>query len=580
MRATPFVPVLLVLAACHNDADLIGWQPPVITIDSPAYGAFLGWDGIDVVGHVSPAMSSVKIDGEWVPVAADGSFTAHREFTARYHVLDVQAGSGPQLARVRVPVFDGHNPVENWPGGVTLRVTPDGLQRLGDNLGALVDATGWDTQIASVLPAINTAQLTLTPNGVTHDPSAVVLNPTMGGINAGISLRNLQLNYLMGIDLFGTPIQAPVEIAFSNVQITALAVPAVDDAGMLTLAMNNAAIDMGEPTVNISGINDFGILEFLVGLILDYIVEPLGAGILDLAVSQIGTLELGGPFAFSTDLLGTQIDVRLSDIHGDPFGLGGGIGVGLNEPAPVGPLSIPTPIARAEPEHLQLGVHEGLLQLAMDGLGVTSLLKQDIQLAGPLGEVLGAGIRALPGADTMPFGDGFCLALDPNPQLQPKAAQVVRMSANGVQPLATLYLPDLGVNASVLQGGFCTPWLQASMVGQIDLVIRHGTAIGVDIHFPEGAVLYYGATSEWDEAAVIAGLSSFIEGAVGLFGGSLEFDLADILGGLSGGTGTDPLSALFGDIAPQIITSEPLVGADGQPVEGMAQIGLQLWATE
>ena len=173
------------------------------------------------------------------------------------------------------------------------------------------------------------------------------------------------------------------------------------------------------------------------------------------------------------------------------------------------------------------------------------------------------------------MGEGWCLALNPNPQQQAEPAQVVRVSTDGIAPIATMFLPDLGVNVGVVQGGVCTPWLDASVAAEIGLVVR-GTTVSVDIGFVDGAVLQYHALGDWDETEVITGLNGFLSGAMGLLGGQLSFDLADLLGGLTVDPSQDPYGLMQG-LAPSVIDAEPLVGDNGQPVEGMAQIDVRLW---
>lgn len=567
-RVVPLIPILAL--SCRSEHGLVAADLELV-LDSPTYGAFLGEGPIQVLGRVSPASAVVKVEGERVPVSPDGKFVANVPFARRYHIVDVEAAWGDDLQRVRVPVFDGHDPMDTWPGGVTMRLTPAGLAHMGEGLGAVVDATGWDTMLAGALPVIDTDMFDLVPTGVTHDPTVVELLPAEGGVDTAISLRQVMVGYDVTFTVWGLAWTAPMQIGFGEIALGALAVPAVDDDGMLSIGLTQSTIRLDDPDITIDGIDGW-LLELLVEGVMDWIVEPLGELLLDLVLGSFGTIPLGGPYAFETDLMGMSLDMRLSEVYGDLDGLGAGLGVGIDAPAIVGPLGIPAPpgyLESAPVVHAALGLHEGLLQSALS-TGILDMLTQEIQLGGMFGEVIGGGIRALPGGHTAPAGDGWCLAIQPNP------AQVVRL-AEGTNPLAVLYLPDMGVNVGIVQGGSCTTWLEASVAAEIGLDVKDGTKIGVDVGFVEGAVLEYGATSDWEEQEVVDGLLGFLGGAMSLLGGMVEFDLADMMGGFGGSGSDDPLSAALGDLQPQIVGSHALIGDDGAPIEGMYAVELQLW---
>jgi hypothetical protein len=567
------VPIVVFLASCASDQGLVLADPVSLVIDSPTYGEFLGDGPIEVVGHVTPTYAVVKVEGQQVAVDRDGRFTASIPFEDRYRIIDAEAAAAGTYQRVRVPVFDGADPVLSWPGAITLRVTPDGLTHIGDALGAVIDATGWADMLAAALPTIGQSGFELVPVGITHSPSAVVLTPATGGVDTAIALRDVTVHYQVSVDIFGQGYSAPVDIGFGTIAIGALAVPAVDDAGLLSITLTNAAVSLDDPHIEVFGVDSW-LVDLIVGAVADWVVEPIGELIVDLALGSFGTIPLGGPFAFSQDLVGTPIDIRLAEVWGDTQGLGAGLGVGIGEPAPTGHLQVPVPGAEAAPVHLAIGLHEGLLQTVLAG-GVLDMLTQDIQLPGTIGELIGNGVRNLPGGDSAPAGDGWCLALHPgSAEHVADPAEVVRLQ-EGVAPFATLYLPDLDVSIGISQGGVCTPWLEASMAAKIGLVVDDGTKISVDIGFVEGAVTSYAATSDWEEGEVIAGLSTFLNGAMGLLGGMVSFDLADLTG-VSVDPSTDPLGVL-GDLSPAIVSSTPMTDAQGVPVDGMYSIGIQLW---
>ena len=569
MRARALVVFGLAGMGCHNDQGLAPAEVVSLSITSPTYGQFLGEGPIEVQGKVTPAVAYVKVEGEPVDVSADGTFTASLPFEKRYRVVDVEATAGNTYTRARVPVFDGQDPVETWPGAITVRLTPAGLERLGEMMGETIDASGWDATVAASMPPLDLGGLALTPAGITHDPTVVKLLPAIEGLDAAVSLQNVVAHYDLTVDFFGTVYTDTVSIGFGNVDIGAVALPELDADGMVSLTLTDPSIDFGEPIVELGSLDGW-LLELVVGGISDYLVEPLGDLMLDAVLSSYGSIDLGGPYEFGTDLMGTPIEIALADVYGDPAGLAMGLGVGLGEDAPQ-TIAIPAPVGRDEADiHAAIGLHEGLLQ-SMLGSQIDDLLSQDIVLEGSLGELIGAGVRNLPGGETAPMSDGWCLTLKPQP------ARVARLQ-DGIDPLAVLYLPDLEVDISTLQLGVCEPWLVASVATEVGIAVdEDGHTIGIDMNFAEGAILSYGATSDWNEQEVVDGLLGFLQGAMGLMGGMLEFDIADFTGGMGSGESGDPLSGAFGEISPRIRYSEPLVWPDGSTSDGLYSVGLQLW---
>lgn len=573
------LPVLAFLAACRTNDGTEAYAPPQIVLDSPTYGSFHGDGPVQVRGHIEPRRAlyggiEVKVQGEPVTLGPDGTFAADIAFERRWNVIEVEASHGPHLARERVPVFDGHDPLATWPGGATARLTPAALDVLGARLGGLIDATGWDAQIASALPTIQGTGFSLVPTGIHHAPTEVVLAPDLTGIHVGARIPDITLDYVATITWMNAPLEIPVAIGVDEVRVTLLATPTIDDQGVLVLGLGEPQVAIGEPIVQVLDA-DFEFLEGLLALAVDGMVAPLADTLAQSLSGQLQDVTLGGPFAFDTELMGTPVALSLSELYTDPAGVGAGLGLGIGDAAPAEEFDLPAPVSTAADVHLALGVHEAVFGLALDQLGVLDQLSQDLQLPGTIGEVIGMGIRGLPGGDSAPEGEGWCLALDPNPQDQPEPAQVVRISTDGLDPLATMYLPDLGVSVGIVQGGSCTPWLTASVGAEIGIVVRD-TTVSVDFAFVDGAVLDYAATTPWTEDEVIVGLNSYLNGAMGLLGGQLSFDLADLLGGLQIDPAQDPFGLTEG-LSPALVGAGPLLGRDGQPVEGMAQLDLRLW---
>jgi hypothetical protein len=158
--------------------------------------------------------------------------------------------------------------------------------------------------------------------------------------------------------------------------------------------------------------------------------------------------------------------------------------------------------------------------------GLGDALAFDLPLAGPTGEILGAGLRALPGGEQVPpDAEGFCLSLHGGEH------RVVRMEQGTGTPLARVWLPDLAVDLQVMRGGVCGPWLATAVSASLDLDVD-GTRVAARPAIHAVHVLAYAAEgARWDETAVA--VADLVDGLVGLAAGQLAFDLAD-LGGPTG----------------------------------------------
>ena len=556
----------LLLVGCRSEGQLSLLDPEVrLDILSPEYGEFMGDEAVLVSGVVSPAMARVYVEGEEVVVDDDGGFVAELPVGHSYRNIDVTAFLQGASDRARVPVFDGRPPAETWPGGATLRLTPQMLSQIGESLGGEIDALGWEDQILQLIPTVPIQGFELVPQGVSHDPTVVVLEPTDGGIDVGILFSNVTIDFITEIDLGGFVIPVPVAIGIEEVRITALAVPEVDEEGMLSLTLSNADVVMGDPIVDVL-LFDMQFLEPILQQAGGFL-EPIGELLLGGVVDLIGTIPLGGPYAFDTELMGTAVEARLSDVYGEVEGVGAGLGIGIDEPALMGPLPMPTPVDYREEVHLAVGLHEGLLDVMVEQSGVIDMLSQDLELPGLAGDLIGNAITNLPGGGDAPEGEGWCLKLDPG------TARVVRLQT-GIEPMAELYLPDVLVNIGVKNGSSCDPWLTASMAFEVGLEVKNGTKIGMALEAPEGIILDYRTTDAWDEAEVVAELGSFLESSMGLLGGQISFDLADLTGGLGQTAGTG-IPGLDG-IEPRIIGCEPLLDEDGRHPEGLYSVSLSL----
>ncbi len=536
-----------------------------LELTSPEYGVFLGDDAAVVTGRVSPAGAKLYVDGEPAQFGEGGAFEISLPMDGLdYRMIEVEASLGQQSARYRVPVFSGHDPLESWPGAATARLTTTGLDRLGETLGAIIDASGWDTQIMDAIPTVDTDYVDFYPLEVAHEPTVVLLSPDDSGIAAQLLMDNVSLE--LEVNAFDGLIVVPISIGFDQVTVDALVQLELDADDMLSLIISQASIDLGAAKFDFGGL-DGTVLELVVDAITG-VVEPLSDYLLKYLLDQYGVVELGGPLSFETDLLGTSLAASVADLHTDVEGIGAGLGIGINEPAPTGSLAVPVPgeADGAAGAQATLAVHEGLFQLLLSDSLIDMLGSLD--LSGTYGALLGGFVTALPGGDQAP-DDGWCIDIEPG------TAMVVRMK-DDVAPLAQLHMPDFVITAGT--GSACDPWLQTSLELNLDIGVVDGSVIDLAVDVPDGAVLYYGADEgTWDEDEVVAGMGTMMSSLVGLVGGLVDLDLNSLIGGLSSGDPADPMTAALSNMNIQITDSRKLYNDDGTWTEGLYVLSADVW---
>jgi len=565
------LPLLTSLLACRSSDYGLTQQTLDLEVTSPQYGVFLGEDEALVTGAVSPAAAHVLIEGQEVQIGEGGAFSLSLPMDGLdYRMIDIEASMGAQYQRERVPVFSGHNPADTWPSAATARLTTDGLDHLGQAVGAMVDATGWDTMIASAIPSLYTDYVDIYATGVTHEPTIAYLTPSADGIATQLVISNVSLG--IEINALDGWFVVPIDLGFKQITMDLNMLPELDADGMLSLVVGDAAIDIGAAQFEIGAL-DGAILELVTDAITSFIA-PLGDLILGYVLDSYGTIELGGPLAFQTDLLGTSLSADVSDLFTDTQGLGAGLGIGINAEAPTTAPTIPTPGESDGLDGAQasVAVHEGALQLLLQDSLVSMLGSLD--LGGMFGNIIGAGITALPGGDQAPSSDGWCIDLDPG------TATVVRMKES-TEPLAQLHMPDFRFKAGVQNGSSCEDWIDASLELTIDLGFTDGTKLALGVEVPDGALLYYGADADtYTEDEVVAGLGTYMGTMIDLAGGFLDLDLGSLVGGLGSTDPTNPLAGVLGNLSPKITDSRKLYNDDGSWTEGLYVLSMQLWADE
>jgi hypothetical protein len=559
------LPLLALLLSCDSGSFRIPDAPLVLEVTSPdplAEGAvFTGSDAVRVTGRVNLPNAVVTVENREVVVGSDGTFDVEVPISGAYRNIDVRAFYRDEQLRERIPVFSGTDPLDAWPGGIGVRITPRLFEPIADSLATQIDETGWAEQLLGLLGGgIDTDTFRLVPTELRHRPAEVELVPDADGVQLVLRIRDITLELDAGFELNGTFIDAPSEVGFEELLIVARANVVADANGFLTLDIGTADVELSDPVLQL-GPFDGGLVDFVVQLIGD-LITGIGDFALDLLLGIVGDVPLGGPFAFELDLLGEPLEVSLESLDTDPDGVTIDLGLGLGTPVP-DPLVVHRPtLEEGGPQaDIALTIHEGLFASLVDS-ELLDLLAQDLELGGVLGLGVGLVFENLPGGDTAPEADAWCIAVDPGD------ARSARMNGS-LSDFATMYLPDLQIEVGITHDGIdCDPWLDATLAVEAGFV-ADGSALELDLSIPDGAVTFYAAEGAYDEQEVVQGLGGLFDVILPLLGGALSFDLADLLGG--------------GELIPGVETSEPrLTGvyaiedAEGVPVPGLYAVGLDL----
>jgi hypothetical protein len=560
--------MLFFLLACNPGGTVLTVPPAetnvpdlpelLLTVSEPLAYDFVG-NEVTVAGNVTDPNAIVWVEGQRVQVGSAGAFRVTVPVSGLQRTIDVEAAHPDVHLRQRIPVLSGSDPLETWPGALTMRFTPTGVDHLAELVEeqiVLLDIVG---QLSAALPDISVGGFSATSKGISHWPIQTTMVPGPDGLDLQISVRNLELAYEV---VSGTFLgDGDVVLGFDTLVLGLTVEPSIDSTGILALEVTDTVLTLSDPTFSLGG-SSSPALETLLNGAIGGVVGFL-EGALDGIVSSFGRIELLGPINFDFDLLGTPIGLSVDNLATDDEGIAAVIGVDLGTGAQ-STLRVPS-VAEVGPRpDLAIAVHEGLFQplLASD---ILDLLEQDIQLGGLFGEILGAPIQALPGGTDVPEErDGWCIALSVG------EGRIVRMG-DGIAPLATIVLPevhvDVGISTPTEQ---CMDWLDLTLALEADLAVTSGTKLGIDLRVVDGAVDAYATTDDWEEQGVVEGLGSLISALTTLLGGSLEIDLADLLGG-TGATG-----ALAG-LNLTILDSIPAENLDGEPIEGLRMITLSLW---
>lgn len=564
----PLLPLLL-LAGCSETGILENYEVPELTFswDEPVYGAFVG-DAAVVRGHATPG-AVVVVEGAQVPLADDGSFSVPIPVDRPYRILEVSADLYGQHAEDRRPVFGGTDPRLSWPGGISARLTDHALDGVASLLAAAGEGILAEDALKGLIPPVDLAGTTIAIDSVTRSPVGVTLVPSEAGVTARFEVYDLTFNILASGELLFIPFEIPASLTFPTLTIESTILTTVDETGGLVLTIGDPIVEFDVPEVAISQLGFGWLSDLLLGW-LD--IGQLVTDLIDTTLGGLAPIPLGPPIALSTDLLGTSLEIKTNAVVSDAQGIGIVLGVGLDAPAPTTPDPVPMPSGNfADPVDLSFAVHEGLIQPLLDS-DLLSVIEQDLMLPSFLGGFIGNLVKQLPGGDDAPDAYGWCLTLELG---DPRVARF----AEGTQPLLGVYLPDANVTFGTYEQGdsSCDDWLSASVAMELLFNVTDGTKLSFDLAVPEGKVLYYGA--EYDDSdAIISQLGGTLTALLGILGGLIEIDLADILGtdallgGAGGALGLDTTT-----IDLQIRGSQPMLDANQQPIDGLWEIGVQLF---
>ena len=241
--------ILMVLAVCGCQTDVAPLEDLQLEMRSPEYGSFVGNAPVTVAGRVSDPTAMVRVEGDTVAVNPDGTFEIQIPMMSAYRNVDIFATREMDSVRAHIPVFAGEDPMSSWPSALTGRITPNGFLRMGQALGASIDATNWDQQLLSAIPTLDTGSLFLGVTNLTHDPTEVLLRPVDGGVDVGISLKNVTLTLEAEFDLFGSTQNIPISVGYELIELGALATPAINEEGIITLELSDTFIIFDEPNI-------------------------------------------------------------------------------------------------------------------------------------------------------------------------------------------------------------------------------------------------------------------------------------------------------------------------------------------
>ncbi len=244
-----------------GDGNLPGGNGPVGTSDgkvifeSPARGAFIASSAgptVRVAGR-APTGDELKINGETVTVAADGSFSLDVTPTAGMNVVDFELDSNPKVQGQRTFLWgDFAAPEDLARAAIGLRINRAGMDDDDaevDDMSALAEAALAQRDVIKLLPrtysfdppVIGNVNVELTER--TAGEPRVALSPRAGGVAARVSLPNVRIRFRLSTSCLITTCTVTGTVTVDEIVVTMDANLGLDGEA-ITAGGENANIDL------------------------------------------------------------------------------------------------------------------------------------------------------------------------------------------------------------------------------------------------------------------------------------------------------------------------------------------------
>jgi len=307
-----------------------GLEVPVLTVSSPARGAFVGTDPVTVEGHVSEGsapISSVTVGDMSAIVEADGAFSATLNPSPGLHIVNLRATAEDAGRAVDGRAFIAgpvHDPGDTIEGGVQLQLSPELLDDDDpdvDDVATLAEMLLEDPSITSSFEGVplETDDFIITPTSLEFGGADVDLTVGDDRLYATVALQDLWLDfgaegntwYYSWVSTTGS---AWADAVYLDIE---LAVSGSDGEVRLTPVETVAVFDGFGITVD-------GFPDSLEGWLADWVQDTLEEEISITAEELVGDLigEYLDAFAVDFEVFdGVQLGMALAGATADDAGL-------------------------------------------------------------------------------------------------------------------------------------------------------------------------------------------------------------------------------------------------------------------
>lgn len=246
-----------------GDGNLPGGDDPVgtsegkVIFDSPERGAFIPSSAgatVRVAGR-APTGDELKINGETVPVAEDGTFSLNVTPRPGFNVVDFELDANPKVQGQRTFLWgDFANPEDLARAAIGLRINRGGMDDEDDeidDMSALAEAALADRDVIKLLPrtysfdppVIGRVNVELTER--TAARPRVALSPRAGGLAANVQLPNVRIRFRLSTSCVITTCNVTGTVTVDRIVVTMNA----------DLGLDGEAITAGGRDANIDLVN-------------------------------------------------------------------------------------------------------------------------------------------------------------------------------------------------------------------------------------------------------------------------------------------------------------------------------------